>query len=528
MKKRIFSGLLALMMLGSALCMAGCKKEETSTGDTDTLTYWCKMDAGVATHAQTYNEMEMYKKMEELTGVHIDFTHPPMGQEGEQFKLLFASNERPDLIEFSWSSYTGGPQKAIDDGMILDISEYLDYAPNFKKALEADTELAEAYRKATILPSGAIYGFPTFNVGEYRTFCGPTIRKDWLDELGLEIPQTIDEWTTVLRAFKEKKGVKTPLTGDLTYLCNSTTSSFGGAFGTGGRFYVDGDKVKYGPMEDAYKEYLAVLNQWYSEGLLDKDVATNKSTLIDAKILNGESGALIYTPIGGGIGKYMGQKEKEDPKFELVAAPFPVLNKGEMNEYTIVDADVNTSGTVAISATCKDPVAAVKWMDQWYSEEGYYLMNFGVEGISYNMVDGKPVYTDLILDNPDGMSISEALRMNCRASIPAPGFQQAPEYLEQFYEYDQQKEALALWSQNVPLSKKHKLPNTWKDAEDENRIAEIATDLDTYVSEKIWGFVIGKESLDKYDNFREELKKSFNIDEYIKIQQKYLDEYNKM
>lgn len=524
MKKRILSGLMALLMLGSSFCLVGCEKDQTAGGDTDTLTYWCKMDAGVATHAQTYNEMEMYKKMEEITGVHIDFTHPPIGQEGEQFKLLFASKEKPDLIEYSWSAYTGGPQKAIDEGMILDISEYLDYAPNFKKALYADTELAEEYRRATIMPSGAIYGFPTFNVGEYRTFCGITIRKDWLDELGLDVPETIDEWTTVLRAFKEKKGAKAPLTGELSGLLNYNI--FVGAFGIGQRFYVDGDDVKYGPMEDGYKEYVKVLNQWYEEGLIDNDIATNKSTLIDSKILNGESGALLYTPIGGGIGKYMGQ-QKEGSKFELVAAPFPVLKKGDMNEYTIVDGDVNTSGTVAISASCKDPIAAVKWMDQWYSEEGYYLMNFGVEGISYNMVDGKPVYTDLILDNPDGLSISEALRMNCRASIPAPGFQQAPEYLEQFYEYDQQMEALEMWSKNVPGSKKHKMPTVWKSAEDENRISEIATDLDTYLQEKLTGFITGKESIDKYDKFREELKKSFHVDEYIEIQQKYVDDQNK-
>lgn len=525
MKKRILSGAMALIMSGSVLCLSGCGGDkQTADGNTDTLTYWCKMDAGVATHAQTYNEIEMYKEMEKKTGVHIDFTHPPIGQEGEQFKLLFASKERPDLIETYWPSYTGGPQRAIDDGMILDISEYLDYAPNFKKAIEGDTELSKAYKKATVLPSGAIYGFPTFNVGEYRTFCGTTIRKDWLDELGLEVPETIDEWTTVLRAFKEKKGAKAPLTGELSGLLNNNT--FVGAFGVGQRFYVDDGKVKYGPMEDGYKEFLTTINEWYKEGLIDKDLPTNKSTLVDSKILNGESGALFYTPIGGGIGKYMGQ-QKEGSKYDLVAAPFPVLKKGDMNEYTIVDGDVNLSGTVAISATCKDPIAAVKWMDNWYSEEGYYLMNFGVEGVSYNMVDGKPVYTDTILKNPDGLSVSEALRMNCRASVPAPGFQQAPEYLDQFYQYDQQKEAVKLWAENVPLSKKHSMPISYKSADDENRISEIANDLETYVSEKLWAFVTGKESIDKYDSFRDEIKKSFNVEEYIKIQQKYVDEANK-
>lgn len=117
--------------------------------------------------------------------------------------------------------------------------------------------------------------------------------------------------------------------------------------------------------------------------------------------------------------------------------------------------------------------------------------------------------------------------MNCRASVPAPGFQQAPEYLDQFYQYDQQKEAVKLWAENVPLSKKHSMPISYKSADDENRISEIANDLETYVSEKLWAFVTGKESIDKYDSFRDEIKKSFNVEEYIKIQQKYVDEANK-
>ena len=60
-------------------------------------------------------------------------------------------------------------------------------------------------------------------------------------------------------------------------------------------------------------------------------------------------------------------------------------------------------------------------------------MNFGVEGESYNMVDGKPVYTDQIFNNPEGLSIAEALSMYCRATVPAPGLKQAPEYLERSF-----------------------------------------------------------------------------------------------
>ena len=527
MKKRIYSLITAVLLAASACSLSGCGGSKSLDGS---FTYWCKMNPSVATNVKTYNEIAAYQALEEETGVHIDFSHPPIGSEAEQFKLLFVSNDMPDFIEYYWGSYTGGPQKAIDDGMIIDISEYLDYAPNLKAALEgdsefADPELAESWRKNVILKSGAIYGFPTLNVGNYRTFCGITVRKDWLDELGLEIPETIDEWTTVLRAFKEQKGAKSPLTGDLSYLLNGSASTFVGAYGIGSRFYVEDGKVKYGPLRDEYKEFLETLKLWYSEGLLDSDVTTNTGTLVDSKILSGESGALIYTPIGGGIGKYLKQKASEDPSYNLAAVPFPVKNKGEVNNFQVVDADVNASGAVAISKSCKDPIAAVKWMDNWYSKEGYYLMNFGVEGVSYEMVDGEPVYTDLILHNPDGLSISEALSLYCRATAPAPGYQQAPGYLEQYYEYQQQKDALKLWSEHVPETKKYKLPNTSKESADQTRISEIQADLDTYVQETLWKFVTGEKSLDEFDEFRNTLKSKFNIEEYIDIEQRYYDEY---
>lgn len=155
------------------------------------------------------------------------------------------------------------------------------------------------------------------------------------------------------------------------------------------------------------------------------------------------------------------------------------------------------------------------------------LLNFGIEGESYDMVDGKPVYKDTILKNPDGLSVNEALLLHCRATAPVPGFKQAPEYLEQYYEFPQQRDALQLWVDNAKEGRKAQLPNLMPTSEESEEIAAIVTDLNTYVNEMTWKFITGEESLDKFDDFRNTMDKNFNIQRYNEMMQNQYDRYLK-
>lgn len=519
--------IIAACMIASAAAISACGgNKEEAQGDSKTLSYWVGMDSNIAARIQTYNDMAMYKQREKDSGIHIEFIHPAVGQDGEQFNLLVASRDYPDMIEYSWANYKGGPQNAIDENIIIALNDYLDKAPNFKKALTDKNEFSATYKKSSMTDGGNYYGFTTLNVGNYRIFGGPCIRRDWLEELGLPMPETIDDWTTVLRAFKEKKNATAPLTGTIGNLCNSSVSTFAGAFGVSNRIYLEDGKVKFGPVEPGYKEFVTVMNQWYSEGLIDKDLATNKGTLVDAKITGGESGALVSGYLGSALGRYLKQKETEDPSYDLVGTAYPVKNRGDKNKYPLMEQDVMSTRTLAITTACKNPQMAVEWADYWYSDEGYKLLNFGIEGESYTVVDGKPVYTDKILNNPDGLSVNESLLMNCRATEPAPGFKQAPEYLEQYYEYPQQVESFKKWAEIVDLGREGCIPVVSPTAEETDIISGIETELNTYVNEMVWKFIIGKEPLENYDAFVSNLKSNFRIDEYIAIKEAQIERYN--
>ena len=525
MKKKTFRMLAGVAALGAAVMLSACGNsaqsgEETTETEGKTLSYWVGMDSVLATRVQSYNEVAMYQQREKDTGIHIDFIHPAAGQWSEQFNLLVASGSLPDIIEYSWSNYVGGPQQAINDGIIIALDDYMEYAPNYQSVL-TEGELADFYRKGATTDDGRYFGFLALNTGNYRIFGGPNIRRDWLNELGLEMPETIDDWTEVLTAFKEQKGATAPLTGI------GLPQSFSGAFDVGYNWYVEDGQVQYGPLQSEYKEYLQTLNQWYESGLMDRDMASNQRTLVDAKITDGTAGALSVSYIGSYMGRYLTQMETEDPAYDLAAAPFPARAKGEVNRFVTEggEPDVALGSTAVITTACEDPTAAVEWMDYWYSDAGYRMMNFGVEGESYTVEDGKYVYTDVILNNPDGLSISEALQMYCRATAPAPGLKQAPEYLEQYYEYPQQTEALKLWEANTESYRQTILPSLNSTPEEAETIASIKAELDTYVDEQRWNFVTGKESLDNYDQFVETLKNTFRVEEYQAILQAQYERY---
>lgn len=131
--KKIGTALLAAtLVLSLAACGSssggdqakGGTSAEGKSGEPEKLThltYWVSMHSAAAAQMKTYAEMGMYKELENITGVKVDFQHPPTdsAQAAEQFNLMMVSDKLPDVIETSWIGYPGGPEKAIQDNKII-------------------------------------------------------------------------------------------------------------------------------------------------------------------------------------------------------------------------------------------------------------------------------------------------------------------------------------------------------------------------------------------------------------------------
>ena len=464
----------------------------------DTITLWRNLHSGLTTEISNFGETELAKELEKQTGIKVEYIHPASGMADEQFNLLVASDDIPDIVAYNWRDYDA--QTAIDEEIILPLNDVIDkWAPNFKNVLEQDAELAKMMQSA----DGNYYGFGFIRGDESLcTYNGPIIRKDWLDELGLAVPETIDEWEEMLVAFKEKKGATAPFS-----LVNSGAFSKGGiivgAFGILDDYYLEDGKVKYGALEKGYKDFITLMKKWCDMGLVDKNLAGSDRKILTNNVLNAKTGA-TYLEAGGGIGTWTKAKRGiGDNTFSLIGAPYPVLKKGDTPQFGQYDWAYVLGNDHAITTSCKNVELAARLLDYGYSEAGNRLYNYGIEGVTYNMVDGKIVFTDYVTKNPEGKSASNVLLRYVMSTYNGP-LVQSEEVVNVTRTYEEQNDAIRTWSQTN--MKAHKLPYLDLTAQEAEEVASINTDIATFKDEMFYGFIYGTESLDDYDVFVKRIK----------------------
>ena len=502
-KRKVKRFLAAALACTLALSVVGCGKKgaENNGGQvgegiydgtypikTDkTLTVYIPLESNAAQSVKNLGDTEFAKEFERQTGVKVEYQHPSNGS-SESFNLMLASDTLPDIICHYWPDFPGGAAKAVKDGYIIDTTELTKkYAPNYTKLLEENPE----WKKYVTTDEHKMFGFPA--ITEVQSSGGLIIRQDWLDDLGLEMPETIDEWEQVLTAFRDKKGAKAPLSMDTS---GFRSGAFAGAFGLQLGWFVDNGELKYGYYEESYRDFLTKMNDWYNKGLFDNNFSTSDSKVFTANILNGKSGA-TYGGITGGIAKFNSAKEGSDPKYKVVAAPFPTAKKGTVPEFGQYSPNVGVF-YMAISTSCKDPELATRWIDYAYSKQGQMIYNYGVEGESYTMQDGKPVYTDKILnptgDDTTGKVLSYyAKPYNCYASVTLL------DAYKQTLKTDEMKNAYEVWGNT---NQKNRLcPTLYPTSDEQSEIANIQNAIDTYVREMFIKFVMGVEPLSSFDDY---------------------------
>ncbi|MGN8646225.1 extracellular solute-binding protein [Gracilibacillus sp. HCP3S3_G5_2] len=538
---KTLSFLLLLLIL--LLLVVGCSSNETSNEQEEQaegedielkdpeeveypeeITYWTELHPSVSQTSQTLNDVGVYQELEKITGTKVEFKHP--SGEGtditEQFNLMIASGKLPDVIEYNWRTVPNGPDKAIEAGNIIRLNELIEnYAPNLNRYLNENPEV----KKMVTTDAGNIYTFPFIRGDEkLMVFMGMMIRQDWLDKLDLEQPSTISEWEEVLTAFKNEDPNGNGELDEIPLMVQpddiKNIGAFVGAYGIHAQFYNDNGTVKYGSIQPEFKEFLTTMNKWYEQGLLDPDFAAVDTKLLDAKVTNNQLGSLFgFT--GGGIGKYMGLMDEQNPEFTLSPTPHPSLKEGEKAATAQLAHPYEGMHSAAISGSAENPEEIVKWLDFAYSEEGHMLFNFGIEGESYEMVDGYPTYTEEITENPDGLPMNQALGKYIRASYGGPLVQDV-RYVEQYLELPQQQEAVEIWGETA--ENEINMPPITLNADESEEYNSIMSDLDTYYDEMVLRFIMGEEPLSNFEDFVETLK-GMGIERAIELQQAALDRY---
>jgi ABC-type sugar transport system, periplasmic component len=343
---------------------------------------------------------EIGKVITEKTGVTINAEYDIASGGGEnKIALMAASGQYPDIIFAK-----GELGKLVDAGAIIDLTDLIDkYAPNLKKLIGENTN-----RLKYSLDDQSIYSIPT-NGGVDQQYFDATggfeVQLRVLEELGYPEIKTVQDFENVLKEYVAKHpttdGQPTiPLllnADDWKSMITVTNPAF---IATGapddGEYYVDPTtyeaKLHYKRPEE--REYFKWLNHMYNEGLLDKDTFVQKDDQYQAKIASGRVLGLISQEWEYGNAE---NALKAAGKHEYTYGHFPVTLNDQYQDHELVSAGIDFSG-ISITTANKDPIRTIKFLDWLASDEGQVLLNWGIEGVHYNVENGKRVIPADVLD----------------------------------------------------------------------------------------------------------------------------------
>lgn len=322
------------------------------------------------------------------------------------------------------------------------------------------------------------------------------INTKWLETLGMEIPTTVEEFKEVLIAFRDEdpngNGEKDEI--PLGIREPSSVYALGGAWGLGHQLGDTYDIDENGQIhnwlcDDKFKEYLIYLNDLYQEGLLWQEYYKNDRPAWRSN-LSGELFGAMYMPYSD----VFLNCEQDYSGYEPLIGPY--------GEKFWADGTTGVeTGCYALSNTCSDPAAAIRWVDYFFSEEGGLFFAFGIEGITYTMDEnGIPVFNDDILNAEEGfMTALGKINM-----VPGGGFPcLRVDETDGVVASQRTKDAAAILAPYLPEVYYAKPAVS---AEETDRVVAIEQDLNTYRDEAVTKFIIGEWGFDKWDEYCQTLE----------------------
>jgi putative aldouronate transport system substrate-binding protein len=471
------------------------------------------------------------REIEKRTNIHIDYQvvvgNP---QYSENIIARIAAGDVPDLF-----AVRGNIMEYIDGGILAKLNPLIpEYQPNIEAFYARRPDLAAL----TTMPDGNMYSVRV-PIPD-NIYIIPLIRADWLEKLGLERPETLEDWENFLRAIRDNdmngNGDPNDEKGMVAWESMAPSNYFAQAWGLGtwysGGWTADDDgKVYYSYTSPRYKEVLAWFNKLYNERLVDQALYSDPSTARPAANqwgdnVRGLGAATMNWNFAPGPNGAWSSLLAEIPGAYYTWCKPPVGPYGDrMN---------TTYGPIAgdhwaISADSDQMEATAKMMDfVWASKEGHLLTWWGVEGGSYKLVDGGPQwmpgYREGELESvtaPDGEVIPIKPENLIRAWVAdGIGIQ-----TENWYEENNfKREPLTVEATNNTIDyltpKFPMVPLT----PGESQILSDNPGIGDYVREMTIKFISGMEPLDNFDVFVQQLER-LGVAEHTKVRQAQYDRY---
>ncbi len=412
MKKKVVSLVLTATMLMSMTACGG--KEVAKDENQKDFT----VVGGQSALSPGYTDNEVLNNLMKDQGINITWNTMSDSLE-EQVNIQIAGGDLPDAyMGVGFSNYD--LQTYGDDGTFIDLTDYInaDTMPNLYNILEEHPEV----KAAITMEDGSIYGLPsaeqmgTAGIGkdeDYSIFSVPQfsmINKKWLDELGLEVPTTLDELHDALAAFKENDmaakcygaaaGSTIPMTTGYDQWCWGQNVFYAGFGFTNWINDVCNDlvlqkdgKVNFVCDDENYRDALTYFSDWYKEGLIDQEMFSQDDTQLMSKCQQGYVGVSTWWYIEELMGDYA-----EDYVFlPILTGPKGTKYEGTSN-VTIRTGGGTNSGNLSITSACGNPEALLGFYDKWYEPETVMQLQYGPIGVYFNDKDENGVWNSITED----------------------------------------------------------------------------------------------------------------------------------
>lgn len=445
---------------------------------------------GFDEYIDSWNELPRLDDIQAATGVRMTFYEVSATGASEQFNLMVVGGDLTDIIQPT-DYYVGGLGAALDDDVIIDLTDIIEEnAPIYYDLLMNQSSQTTI---DTVLVNGRHLSMNTIK-DEAVSDMGLIARGDWLDALGLEVPETLEEFTDMLYAMQEKYGSKQTLYVNSTGEIQGMTGVFGtNIFKVSGNTsvapYVDETgTVQSGLTDPRFREYLEWFHQLYADGIIYADFYSNASTESEIWGLITTNDTGVWRLGADTIAKVSGY-EAEIPGAYGQAIPKLVKEAGDK---CLMASDVSLSDNKGYSLTpqCENPELALQFFDWFFTEEGILLSNFGIEGETFEYDEnGDPQFNEFITDNPDpNLSMMFAVILNT--------FNQTPMYnivSKMWVGYtDEEKAAIHLWSDTSNDDTTGTIPTAAAlTSEETNQISSEITAVISVAEEAILKFMTG-------------------------------------
>lgn len=465
-----------------------------------------------------FNEMPYYNDPETgitaITGVHATFNQVKGSDWSTKLNLMLASGEYPDIIQRGSINLE---MYGVDQEILLPLDEYIEqYMPNYKAYLDADPAMAQTLRSS----DGKMYQIGWIIPQNINLNSHLFINQQWLTNLGLEMPTTIEEFEQVLIAFRDQDANgngdpsdEIPFGGTWASSVSSLyfmMSSWGVA---GNQSYVsidDNNKVYSWLQNENLRAAVETLSRWYQEGLIDVEAVSQDENAFEAKVNAGSYGAFYRWRMTA-----MGTDEAVYSQYACMLPPTVEGIQAQLWRYL----ELPTFGA-ALTVGCEDIEAACKWMDAQFDWE---LMVDGyngrkAEGFWDYGEDGKVVLAPMA----DGTRTvpGQSSYYYCPGDLYFSKFEMPSHRIEKTTYCKMYEEAGVVETNSQDILTKL----VTKTVDEATQLDLLKAEIDKFATESITNFIVKGVTDDSWASYQKTLE-NLRIADYIGIYQTAYDRY---